>query len=111
MRPESSPSTCEGGAGAVVIEVHQDVVEDDGHRIAVLGVSLEGGDAQREVELVARAVAHRLDPDVGAACAHAAQNRLVVVIEVRAEAGERSQGEPPKSSLARVRMGPWFFCR
>ena len=51
----------EGGAGAIVVEAHKDVVHHEGQRLAPLHLAFQGGDPEREIKLVAGAFAHDAD--------------------------------------------------
>ena len=48
----------EGGAGAGVVEAHENVVHHEGERVAQLHLAFEGGDPERQIKLVAGAFAH-----------------------------------------------------
>ena len=51
------------GASALVVEVDENVVEHERHGFVRAGVPLETGEAKRQIQLVARAVAQRVDAD------------------------------------------------
>ena len=65
------------GAGAVVVEDDEQVVQDHRHGFVVLLMALDGGKTQGQVELVAGAFAHALNANL-AAIAQAHQHRHVV---------------------------------
>ena len=99
----------ERGLGALVVEMHEDVVDHEGNGIVVLGVPFERRNAERQEKLIARAVAHAPAPGLAPVAPHSAQHRgvLFVEIDVAAELKEPKVSRR-KSSLARARMGPWF---
>jgi hypothetical protein len=74
---------------ALVVEVDEDVVEDERQRIGVTRVSLDRREAQREIELVARAVREALDVDF-ATRADAHQLGTIFVGDAHREALERT---------------------
>ena len=53
----------EGGGGALVVELDQDVVDDQGDRLVALEVGLQAGQAEGQVELVGGPQAQALDAD------------------------------------------------
>src|SRR6478735_7251450 len=78
--------------GAPVVERGEEVVADEGRGLGARGVILEIGEAQREVELVSRALAHVGNADLlaNAPARRAAADQMghVVVVEALAEASE-----------------------
>ena len=85
----------EGGGGAGVVELDQKVVDDQGEGIVAVEGGFEGGEAEREIELVGGAEAHAGDAHrLAAAGANALEDGLVAVVVVDGEAleGAESQG-------------------
>ena len=101
----------QGGGGALVVEIHEDVVEYSGRRMP-FGVALEARNAQRQVELVRRALCSC--PRRGRASrnrAHAAQHVLVFFRHIGASSGEGAEGEGLKDPPARASIGSSFAAR
>ena len=46
---------------AVVVKAYENVVDDKGHRLPLAQMLLEGGEAERQVELIPGSVAHPID--------------------------------------------------
>jgi len=51
----------QGGPGAGVVEADENVVQYEGQRIAQLHLAFQGGDPERQIKLVACALAHAAD--------------------------------------------------
>jgi len=86
----------EGGARALVVEVHEDVVHDEGHGFGAREVLLEGGEAQGQEELVAGPRAHPLDTDAAAVGAQGHELGTVVFVVVGLQAAVLAEGERAK---------------
>ena len=80
-----------GGAG--VVETGEKIVGDEGRRLGPTGVILHIGEAQGEIELIARALAEAPDGDLLAAGALAMQRLGVVLAVGLADARKSPAGE------------------
>ena len=83
----------EDAAGAVVVGLEEDVVEEDGDRLGGRDVALDRGEAEGEEELLAGAVAELLDAAAGAVGGDRDQDVLVAVVDVGLQAREALAGQ------------------
>ncbi len=77
-----------GGSG--LVEARQEIVADEGQRLR--RAQLQQGEAQRQKQLVARALAHAGDRHARAVFAKADQHRRVVIVVIGAERLEGAVG-------------------
>ena len=80
------------GRTALVVELHQQIVDDHRHRFTFLEPRLDRRDAQREKQLMPRPLAQRVDRQtatVGAFC----QQDLTGFVVIGDQPGERTEGD------------------
>jgi hypothetical protein len=76
--------------GAFVVEIYEQVVRNEWHRLGIVEVILHRRDPKREIELVHRAVAHPGDGDMSSVLPDTGQLHVVICIELKPECLERA---------------------
>jgi hypothetical protein len=97
------PQDLEGGAGSLVVEVQEHIVEHERHGFVAREVALEARQPEREVELILRALTQARDLDLGAIVSHAQDDLLV---ERHAQRAVLAQREPRKQERGRGQHRP-----
>jgi len=87
------PQLREDGLGAVVVEGHEQVVEDQWQRLVRIEVLFQRGQAEGEEQLITRAIAHAVDSNPGIVRADADEDGNILGVELGAEAAEGTAGD------------------
>jgi len=87
----------QGRRGPLIVEMNQYVVQHQGQGWVALEVALEAGDAQSQIQLVARAFAQTVDRHF---LAILAQGNELPFLDAHTQAPEAAQSEPRKRASA-----------
>ena len=92
--------------GSGVIESDKQVIENERHRLVIFQMTIQRGDAEREVELIPCAFAHSVHWDIRSVRPAPFEHRDVLLIKFRGEPIESASGDlaeyPPRSLKQRA---------
>ena len=79
--------------GALIVKVHQDIVDDEGHGAVVATVLLEAAEPDGQKELIAAAVTHFMHHERGTAWPERLDDRVALFAVIGPEPFERTAGD------------------